>query len=103
MWVPRIDKASEVSDLTLSFHSDGISGSTGCNSYRAEARVDNGTFTLNAETFFYTEMECEDIEGVMEQEERYLDILPDVTRYGVYGDHLILQTNDDVFLLFRAE
>ena len=39
----------------------------------------------------------------MEQEERYLDVLPRVTRYGVYGDYLVLQTNDDVFLLFRAE
>ena len=103
MWHHRTDNAVEVVELTLSFHGDGISGSTGCNSYGAEARVEDGVFTLNTETFFYTEIGCDDTDGVMEQEKRYLDILPDVTRYGVYGDHLILQTNDDVFLLFRAE
>lgn len=103
MWHHGTDKASGETDLTLSFHGDGISGSTGCNSYGAEARVGDGAFELNTETFFHTEIGCDDVSGVMEQEERYLDILPDVTKYGVYGDHLILQTNDDVFLLFRAE
>lgn len=103
IWHHRTDKASEEADLTLSFQGDGISGWTGCNSYGAEARVEDGGFKLNAETFFYTEMACDDMERVMEQEERYLDILPDVTKYGVYGDHLVLQTNDDVFLLFRAK
>ncbi len=103
MWHNRIQKAAAGADLTISFHADGISGSTGCNSYGAEARVSEGAVRIDSETFFYTEMGCQDLEGVMEQEERYLDVLPSVTRYGVYGDHLVLQTNDDVFLLFRTE
>ena len=103
MWVPRTDEAVAGADLTLSFHGDGISGSTGCNSYGGEATVGDGFITIDAETFSYTERACTDLEGVMEQEERYLDVLPSVTRYGVYGDHLVLRTNDDVFLLFRTE
>ncbi|MCY4474054.1 MAG: META domain-containing protein [Chloroflexi bacterium] len=103
MWHNRIQKAVTGADLTISFHADGISGSTGCNSYEAEARISEGSVKLDSETFFYTELGCQDLEGVMEQEERYLDVLPNVTRYGVYGDHLVLQTNDDVFLLFRTE
>lgn len=103
MWHHRTDKASVETDLTLAFHGDGISGSTGCNSYGAEVKVGDGTFELNTESFSYTEMRCDDMEKVMEQEERYFDTLPDVTRYGLYGNHLVLQTNDDVFLLFRAE
>ena len=81
---------------------DGVSGSTGCNSYGAEAKVNDGSIAIDAETFFYTELFC-DAEGVMEQEERYLELLPRVTRYGVYGDHLFMQTEDDVFVLFRLE
>ena len=103
MWHNRIQKAVTGADLTISFHADGISGSTGCNSYGAEARISEGSVKLDSERFFYTEMGCQDLDGVMEQEERYLDVLPSVTRYGVYGDHLVLQTNDDVFLLFRME
>ena len=103
MWLNRIQQAVAGVDLTISFHADGISGSTGCNSYGAEARISEGAVKIDSETFFYTELGCQDLEGVMEQEERYLDVLPSVTRYGVYGDHLVLQTNDDVFLLFRTE
>ena len=98
----RVQNAAAGADLTLSFHTDGISGSTGCNSYGAEAAVGDGSITIDAETYFYTELGCYDSDGVMEQEERYLDVLPRVTRYGVYGDYLVLQTNGDVFLLFRA-
>ena len=103
MWDNRTHKAVAVAELTLSFYGDGISGSTGCNSYGADATVRDGLVTIDAETYFYTELGCYDLEGVMEQEERYLDILPGMTRYGVYGDYLVMQTNDDVFLLFRAE
>ena len=102
MWHNRVQNAAAGVDLTLSFHTDGISGTTGCNSYGAEAAVGDGSITIDAETYFYTELGCYDSDGVMEQEEWYLDVLPRVTRYGVYGDYLVLQTNGDVFLLFRA-
>ena len=34
---------------------------------------------------------------------RDLDLLPCLIRYGMYGDSLSMQTNDDVFLLFQAK
>ena len=34
---------------------------------------------------------------------RDLDLLPRLIRYGMYGDSLSMQTNDDVFLLFQAK
>ena len=40
---------------------------------------------------------------LMEQEARYLGLLPKLTLYGVYGDALYMRTNDDIFLLFGAE
>ena len=39
----------------------------------------------------------------MEQEERFLDLLPRLERYGTYGDGLFLQTDNHVFLLFEAK
>ena len=39
----------------------------------------------------------------MEQEERYLGLLPRLARYGIYGDSLFVQTDNDVFLLFQAK
>ena len=103
MWLHRNEMAAEGAELTLSFRDDGIYGSTACNSYEAEAKVIEGAVTIDSETFFYSELWCDDLKAVMEQEERYLDVLQGVTRYGVYGDFLVLQTNDDVFLLFRTE
>ncbi len=103
MWHHKTSKASGEAELTLSFNGDSISGSTGCNSYGAEAEVGDGDFTINAGTLFYTELGCHDMDGVMEQEQRYLDTLPNVTRFGLYGNHLVLQTNEDEFLLFRAK
>ncbi len=102
MWLTRTDRAARGADLTLSFYDGGISGVAGCNSYGSEAELGDGSITLNTEMFFYTAMFC-DVEGVMAQEERYLELLPRVTRYGVYGDHLFMQTEDDVFVLFRLE
>ena len=38
----------------------------------------------------------------MEQEKRYLSVLPHLTRYDIHGDSLYMHTDDDMFLLFQA-
>ena len=38
----------------------------------------------------------------MEQEERFLDLLPRLERYGTYGNGLFMQTDNHVILLFEA-
>ena len=62
----------------------------------------SGSITIDVQSFSHTEKACEGLDGLMEQEERYLDLLPRMTRYGTYGDGLFMQS-DDVFLLFQAE
>ena len=89
-------------DLTLKFGGDGVSGSTGCNSYGADAIMGDGSIAVSADTLSWTERWCEEPQRVMEQEERFLDLLPGFTRYEVFGGYLVLWVDRDVFALFRA-
>ena len=103
MWDPRSTAVVPGTEVTISFNKDGVSGASGCNSYAGLASAENGAMTIDVQSFFFTEKACEGLEGLMEQEERYLDLLPRLTRYGIYGGGLFMQTDDDVFLLFQAE
>ena len=100
----------EGAEVTISFDEDGISGTSGCNSYAGPARVDNGSITIDVQSLVHTERVCVGEDGLMEQEDRYLGLLPRVTRYGVFGDELFLQTDldrfgrdDEPFLVFEAK
>ena len=103
MWNHRTTSVIQGTEVTISFDEDGLGGFTGCNSYAGPAEVEDGSVTIDAQYFFYTAKLCEDPDGLREQEERYLDLVQRVTRYGIYGDGLFMQTVDDVFLLFQAE
>ena len=88
-------------EVTISFDEDGMGGSSGCNSYAGPVRLEDGSITVDS--LIHTEKLCAFLAGLMEQEERYLDLLPRLTQYGTYGDGLFMQTDDDVFLLFQAK
>ena len=105
MWHTRPTSVVQGTEVTVSFDKDGISGVSGvsgCNSYAGVAEVEDGSIKIDVQSFSHTEKACEGLDGLMEQEERYLDLLPRMTRYGTYGDGLFMQS-DDVFLLFQAE
>ena len=104
MWHPRATSVIQGTEVTISFDKDGISGESGCNSYEGLAMVkDDGSITNDIQSFSHTEKACDGPDGLMEQEERYLNLLPRLTRYGMYGNGLFMQTDDDEFLLFQAE
>ena len=103
MWNPRSTSAIQGTVVTISFDNDGIWGVSGCNTYGGLADVADGSITIDFQSFSHTELACDGPDGLMEQEERYLDLLPRMTRYGMYGDGLFMQTDDDMFLLFEAE
>jgi heat shock protein HslJ len=64
-----------------------ISGLAGCNSYSGDYQVDGNQ--LNIGEIIATEMACEEPQGIMQQEQLYLQALRDeVTRYEVDGDRL---------------
>ena len=103
MWNPRSTRIIQGTEVTVSFGQDGISGESGCNSYAGQASAEDGSITIDVQSLAYTERVCKDTDGQMEQEESYLDLLPSVTRYGIYGDGLFMRTEDDVFLLFQSK
>ena len=40
---------------------------------------------MDVQSFVRTDKGCQGPDGLMEQEERYLDLLPRLTRYRMYG------------------
>ena len=102
MWHHQTTRVVPGTEVTISFEENALSGSSGCNSYTVLGSVDYEAATIDVQTHVHTELHCEGPDGLMEQEERFLDLFPRVTRYGIYGDSLFMQTDDDVFLLFQA-
>ena len=103
MWNRRTISVVQGTEVTILFDKDGLGGFTGCNSYAGSAKVEDGSISIDAQNFSYTAKLCEAPDGLREQEERYFDLVQRMTRYGIYGDGLFMQTDDDVFLLFQAE
>ena len=103
MWNARTTRIVQGTDVTISFDEDGLSGSSGCNSYTGQTTDEDEAATINVQAFSHTEKVCEGLDGLMEQEERFLDLLPRLERYGTYGDGLFLQTDNHVFLLFEGK
>ena len=75
-------------ELNVVFSADGsVSGSSGCNDY-------NGTYSVSANNFLtisplsVTQKMCSEPEGVMDQEQAYLNILQAASGYQVSGGQL---------------
>ena len=100
--VPQDSSVIEGTEVTISFGEDSLGGSSGCNSYGGPAKVEDGSVTVDRQSFFSTAKLCEGPDGLIEQEKRYFSLVQRATRYGIYGDGLFMQTDDDVFLLFQA-
>ena len=99
---PRTTRVVQGTDVTISFDGDGFSGSAGCNSYTGQAVVEDGAIAFDVQALSHTDKVCEGLDGLMEQEERFLDLLARLERYGTYGGGLFLRTDNRVFLLFEA-
>ncbi|WP_214021371.1 META domain-containing protein [Methanoculleus sp.] len=75
--------------ITATFSSDGnVTGNAGCNSYGAGYRLD-GT-SISIEPPISTKMNCNRPEGIMEQENRYLNLVASAAGYRIDGDRLDL-------------
>jgi heat shock protein HslJ len=90
--VPMPVDPSPGTEITATFEGGVVSGSSGCNHYRAAYALDGATFSLQA--IAATEMACLEPSGVMEQEQRYLSTLRDVTAYRLHDNQLWLETED---------
>ena len=87
------------SEVTAGFTPDGISGSTGCNSYSGAYRVNNGSLTT--EGLSWTEAGCPSRE-MWVQEDRFQRLLAAVQSFEVSGDQLVISSGEgDSVLIFR--
>lgn len=82
--VVSIDGAATLQDgpPTMVFAPDGVSGTTGCNSYGGEFRTDGAAITLSAGAM--TEMACDGPRG--DQEARFIAALPNIDRWQLRED-----------------
>lgn len=81
------------STITATFGADGqVSGSAGCNRYHAAYSVKESSIAIQAPAS--TRMACSEPEGVMQQEQEYLNALPTAATYAIQGQRLELRTAD---------
>jgi heat shock protein HslJ len=79
--VSTLDQESliEGTTITAQFTGTEIVGDAGCNSYTASYQAEGNNFTVGE--VIQTEIACMEPPGVMEQEQRYLQILREVSSY----------------------
>jgi heat shock protein HslJ len=78
-------------ELTAHFGEDGVlTGSAGCNDYRAPYEVEDSAITIGPVAT--TRKACGEPEGVMVQEQEYLAALETTATYQIRGDKLEMRT-----------
>jgi heat shock protein HslJ len=87
-------------EVTAEFEDGTVSGSAGCNTYSATYTIDGPS--LNIEPPAATEMACSEPADIMQQEQRYLNHLANVTLHRIHGNQLRLETDDGWVLFFAA-
>ncbi|MCY4654332.1 MAG: META domain-containing protein [Dehalococcoidia bacterium] len=106
---PYTDDIPAGSEFTISFRETIVSGLADCHSFEASSSVEGSQLTISSLTT--TERKCEYPEGssekrqqyLKEQALRYLDLLPRMNSYRIFGDGLFVRADDDTGLLFEAE
>ncbi len=87
--------------------SRGVYGFGGCNSYGAGLEPEepfarrDGTFAKGAMVIESTLKGCPDPPGVVEQEKRFTRLIRNFESYRVYGELLVVHTNEGTALLIR--
>lgn len=75
-------------EVTATFGNGSVGGSAGCNTYGGNYTVDGSRLTVGS--IVRTKMNCNRPAGVMEQEDRYLDLLGRTAAYRIEGGQLTL-------------
>lgn len=83
--------------LTIDHYASILTGSTGCNNYRANYKMEGKTFKID-ENIFLTKKYCEGVE-----ERLFIDELKKINGYSISGITLNLMNNDAVILVFEKQ
>jgi heat shock protein HslJ len=87
-------------ELTAAFEDGQVSGSAGCNSYSGPYTLDGSALAMGS--LGATERWCDEPQGVMEQEQRYLERLRQASQYQINGRQLWLDTGGGSSLVYFA-
>jgi heat shock protein HslJ len=80
-------------EITATFDEDGqVTGSAGCNNYFAPYETDGDMIEIGP--MGATKSKCQEPEGVMEQESRYLAALETADIYSMSGNRMELRTTE---------
>ena len=105
----QTDRLVPGTEVTARFRiGKGVSGFDGCNPYGARlepeepfARED-GTFATGLMAITSRGKSCPDPPQVVEQQQRFTGLIASFESYRVYGELLVVHTNEGTVLLFRA-
>lgn len=92
----------EGTTITAVFGVDGnLAGSAGCNTYAATFSVSGSTLTINQPSS--TGSLCQTPEGIMEQEQAYLALLPEAVSYDLSSGFLLISDGSRLILQYTAQ
>ena len=97
----RVTNPLQGPEITVSFREGGVSGSAGCNSYSAQHSISDAEIAFTSPRV--TRRACAAPDGVMQQETRFLNLLPSLTKFHIYGDRLFIFTGEGRAVLFADE
>ena len=104
----RVDRLIPGTEVTARFHiGRGVSGFGGCNPYGAKLEPEepftreDGTLAIGLMAITSRAKDCPDPPEVKEQQQRFTGLISNFERYRIYGELLVIHTNEDVVLLFR--
>jgi heat shock protein HslJ len=103
VWAAKEIGGNDVIDgtiVTLKIEGDRVSGKAGCNSYGGSVEINGDRLSFGS--LFSTKMACMG-GGVMQQEQRYLNLLQSVTRGEVRNDGALVLMGSVGEIEFRAD
>lgn len=85
---------------SITFSGGLASGNSGCNGWQGNYTIDGTNLTFGELTG--SEIFCENPEGIMEQEDAFLQMLGDAASYELNGDQLTIFTSSGETLVFSS-
>ncbi|MBI9046981.1 MAG: META domain-containing protein [Anaerolineaceae bacterium] len=87
------------STITLEFKNSDLNGTGGCNMYQGSYNLNGDLLSIGM--LMSTEMACMEPEGLMEQEQQYLEYLSQAQRIEMQGPQLLIYYSDQETLTFN--
>jgi len=90
------------SKTTIRFEDGQVSGLGGCNQYGGEYQINRNQIMIDK--LYMTEMACMSSEGIMDQEQHFLQFLGDARSFEIMNGQLQISMSDGEMLTFvRAQ